>query len=163
MSRMGAQGYSNAGKTQVSARVPETLKTDFKEACENADTTMTDVFEDAMAEFVEEYGDVVVDVGTDEYYPTDSHERELYEACLKFADEDLMIYQRRHASAIAQKTQQVTADNLTDALEPLRKKGFIARGPMPVGLTGEGADRWRHWRVKPACADPQQWKYREEK
>jgi hypothetical protein len=161
MSRMGADGYSSAGQTRLSAKVAEPLKQDFKAACEARSETMTDVIEAKMREVVDEHGGDPVDDG-EGYYPSDSKLRELYETCLKFSDADhgLKIYQRRHASSIAQETQTSKSD-LADALIPLRQRGYVALGPMPVDLTGRAAERWRHWYVKPPCADPTQWKHRE--
>jgi len=150
---------SSAGTTRLSAKVPEDLKRDFRDACDHVDETMTDVVEDLMAEFVVEHGPAHVGQ-TDGYYPGDKRLRQLYEACLDVA-EDLKIYQRRHASRIAQATQQVAKNELGDALMPLRRRGFVALGAMPPSLTGEAAARWRHWHVKPPCADPERWKYRE--
>ncbi len=150
---------SSAGTERLSAKVPEDLKRDFRDACDHVDENMTDVITQQMAEFVREHGPAHVgDPGG--YYPEDGHLRGLYEACLDAA-EDLKIYQRRHASQIAQATQQVTKNELADALMPLRRRGFVALGAMPAALTGKSAARWRHWHVKPPCADPEQWKYRE--
>lgn len=163
MSRMGADGYSSSDTTRLSAKVPDELKRDFRDACDNVDVTMTEAVEEFMAEFVAENGPA--HVGTAEgYYPDDPALRELYEVCVDLADhtdEGLKIYQRRHASRIAQQTQQVTKSRITEALMPLRRKGYVALGPMPVDLVGEQAARWRHWNVKPPCADPDQWKFRE--
>ncbi|MCU4926666.1 hypothetical protein OB905_11845 [Halobacteria archaeon AArc-dxtr1] len=163
MSRMGADGYSSAGQTRLSAKVDSKLKDDFKSACEAAGETMTDVIENQMKSVVSEYGAVDVEGEEEGYYPSNPQLRELYEACLKYATDDLKIYQRRHASSIAQETRQVSKGELSDALIPLRQQGFIAHGPMPVDLTGQAANRWRHWFVKPPCADPEQWKFREQK
>jgi len=158
---MGADGYSSAGQTRLSAKVAEPLKQDFKDACEARGETMTDVIEAKMREVVDEHGGNP-DRDGDGYYPSDAELRDLYETCLKFADADrgLKIYQRRHASSIAQETQTSKSD-LGDALIPLRQKGYVALGSMPVDLTGRAAERWRHWYVKPRCADPTQWIYRE--
>jgi len=161
VSRMGAEGYSSAGDTQLSARVPEELKEEFKAACEAVGETMTDMIEKKMAEVVEEHGDGVS--GEGEYYPDDPYERELYEACLKFATDDLKIYQQKHARRIARETQDTSVDDLAVSLDNLRKAGFIALGPMPVYMAGEAAKKWRHWHVKPPCADPDHWKYREDR
>jgi hypothetical protein len=162
MSRMGAEGYSSEGQTQLSARVPEDLKSDFREACEHQGVTMTEAVESQMAEFVAEHKptDTVRDASG--YYPENERERALYEACLDCATDDLIIYYRRHASTIAQATQQVSKQELSDALRPLRRKGYLALGSMPTHLSIEQAKRWRHWHVKPACADPEKWVRREE-
>jgi len=157
MARMGADGYSSSGTTRVSIKTSEPLKEDFKQACDDEDVTMTEVIEDAMAEFVADHGGQQTEDG---YYPDDSDLRDLYEACLRHAD-DLRVYQRRHASKIAQDTQQVAKGDLADALMPLRKRGYVALGPVPLDLDRKVADRWRNWYVKPPCADPELWKYRE--
>ena len=165
MSRMGADGYSSSDTTRLSAKVPEALKRDFRDACDNADITMTDAVEEFMAEFVADHGPA--HVGNDDgYYPDHPTERALYEACWDAAvhtDRGPRIYQRRHASVVARETQQVTKSDLSDALMPLRQGGYVALGPMPVTATPAAGDRWRNWFVKPPSADPEQWKYREDK
>jgi len=164
MSRMGAEGYSSKGQTQISARVAETLKQDFRGACESQDEAMTDVIKRSMREYVDEYGTVAVDEGTDAYYPDDDNLRELYTACLDVADEGdcgYKVYQRRHASTIAQETRITTKQELPDAMNQLRRAGYASMGPLPVDLRGESAKRWRNWIIKPPAADPEQWKFRE--
>ena len=163
MARMGAQGYSSSGTTRLSAKVDEQLKRDFRDACDNADVTMTEAVEEMMAEFVSKHGPVHVDID-EGFYPDDPALCSLYEACLDVAEIGLRgptVYQRRHASRIAQQTQQVQKNELADALMPLRRKGYVAQGPMPATLQGDAARRWRSWIVKPPEADPEQWKYRE--
>ena len=162
MTRMGAEGYSSEGQTQLSARVDEALKRDFRDACDNQDLTMTDAIEKLMVEFVHEHGPIHASAGGSGYYPENDQERALYEACLECATDDLIIYHRRHASTIAQATQQVSKQELSDAFMPLRQKGYLALGWMPTHLSGEQARRWRHWHVKPACADPDKWVRRED-
>ena len=163
MTRMGADGYSSAGTTRLSAKVNEDLKRDFRDACDNAGVTMTEAVEGFMAEFVAEHGPAHVG-NVEGYYPDNDHERALYEALWDVAehtDDGPKVYQRRHASTIAQQTQQVSKSELSDALMPLRRKGYVALGPMPIDLQAKQAQRWRHWYVKPPSADPEQWKYRE--
>lgn len=163
MSRMGAEGYSSAGKTRLSAKVPETLKEDFKDACENVDVTMTDAIEEKMTEFVAEHGSLVLD--DTEYYPSDPSLRDLYEVSLDVSDDGPQgptIYQRRHAGEVARRTQQVAKNELSDAMMRLRREGYAVLGPMPPELQGQAAERWRCWILKPACADPEQWKFRED-
>jgi len=163
MSRMGADGYSSKDQTQLSARVPDALKRDFRDACDNQDVSMTDAITDMMEEFVAEHGPAHTS-DSEGYYPSNAEERELYEACLEHADETEegpKLYQRRHARQIAQSTRQVSKNDLADALMPLRRKGYIALGPMPLDVGKQAKDRWLHWYVKPACADPKQWKRRE--
>lgn len=163
MTRMGVDGYSSSDTTRLSAKVPEGLKRDFRDACDNAGVTMTDAVEEFMAEFVAENGPAHVN-DTDAYYPDHATDRSLYEACWDAAehtDRGPRIYQRRHASTIAQQTQHVSKDELADALMPLRQKGYIALGPVPIYATEEAGGRWRSWFVKPPSADPDQWKFRE--
>ena len=163
MSRMGADGYSSADTTRLSAKVPDGLKRDFRDACDNAGVTMTDAVEEFMADFVAEHGPAHVDT-SDGYYPDDPDERALYEACLDAADhtdEGPKLHQRRHARRVAKTTQDVSKDELADALMPLRRKGYVALGYIPAYAGGETADRWRYWYVKPVCADPEQWTKRE--
>lgn len=45
---------SSKGSTQLSAKLPEALKEDFREICEEQGETMTDVIVDLMAQAVEE-------------------------------------------------------------------------------------------------------------
>lgn len=160
---MGADGYSSGGTTRLSAKVPEELKRDFRDACDNADVTMTEAVEEFMAEFVAENGPAHVS-SSDSFYPDDPALRELYEVCVDVADHSvngLKIYQRRHGSRIAQRTQQMGKNDLPDMLMPLRRKGFVAEVFISPQVRGKDAKRWRQWLVKPPCADPEQWKYRE--
>jgi antitoxin component of RelBE/YafQ-DinJ toxin-antitoxin module len=53
---MGKDGYSSKGSTQLSAKVDEQLKEDFRAACDAAGETMTDMIEQKMKEVVEEHG-----------------------------------------------------------------------------------------------------------
>jgi hypothetical protein len=156
---MGADGYSSERSEQLSAKVDEALKRDFRDACDNLDVTMTDAIEGLMEEFVAEHGPSHTGETTG-HYPDDAHLRELYEACLDAADGDFKLYQRRHAGQVAQATR-VSKTDLPDALMPLRRAGYVALGAMPVDMVGEAAARWRHWHVKPPEADPDQWTRRE--
>lgn len=157
MSRMQSDESS---KAQIRVKLRKDLKERFKGACETADVSMSDALREYMGEFADEHNDIELS-DSDGFYPSDTHLCELYDACLEFATHDLKIYQKRHASSIAKETQQVTKNELPSALMPLRQQGFVALGAMPIDLSGEAADRWRHWHIKPACADPEQWKYRE--
>lgn len=150
---------------RLTARVPERLKDEFKAACENAGTSMTDAIEEFMEEFAAENAPVAT-VGDTEgvHYPSDPALRELYEACLDVAEHGAhgpTIYKRRHCGQIAQRTQQMSKAEVADALMPLRRRGYAALGPMPPTLEGESADRWCSWIIKPPEADPEQWKFRE--
>jgi len=150
---------------RLTARVPERLKDEFKAACENTGTNMTEAIEAFMQEFAAENAPIAtVGDGESGHYPSDPALRELYEACLDVAvngDFGPTIYQRRHAGQIAQQTQQVTKGELKSALMPLRQRGYVALGPMPPTLQGESAKRWRSFIIKPPAADPEQWKFRE--
>ena len=159
MARMGKDGYSSQGQAQLTARVPEGLKEEFKQTAKANDETLTD----AIVKKVEEY---VAENSSETYDSADTpdlteKERELYETCLEIAEDTgngWKIYQRRHAREIAQTTRQVSKDELTSALMPLRRKGYIARGMMPMDLDSQQAKQWRHWHVKPRHADPVEWK-----
>lgn len=143
-------------------KVYEDVRDEFKEACERAGVSQSEVLRDAAKEFIDEHG-TGSSVSSEDggYYPSDDTLRELYEACWNHAGDDLRIYKRRHASPIAEQTSSFEKKNLESALMPLRKKGFVALGAMPADLTGEGYKRRLHWHVKPPSADPEHWKYRE--
>ena len=150
--------------TRLVARVSEHLKEDFKEACDACDVSMTEAVEEFMREFTDQHAPMSVNAPEGGYYPDDRALREIYEVCLDVAENGAygpMVYQRRHASAIAQETRRVTKADLKDALIPLRQQGYVAQGPIPPTLQGEAAKRWRSWIIKPPCADPERWKYRE--
>lgn len=120
MPRMGADGYSSAGTTQLSAKVNEDLKRDFRDACDNLEITMTDAIEGFMEEFVEEHGPA--HIGRSEgYYPDDPTRRDRYETCLEHATHDLRIYQQRHARAIAQDCRR--PPRVTSATRPIPSGG----------------------------------------
>jgi hypothetical protein len=123
---------------------------------------MSEVLTQKIEDVAETYQATVRE--SDGYYPDDPALRELYEACVDAAEhttKGLKIYQKRHASRIAQQTQQMAKTDLADALMPLRRRGFVAQVFIPPQVRGKAADRWRCWLVKPPCADPEQWKYRE--
>lgn len=158
MSRMQPQRTS----ARVSVRIPEPIKDDFKDACDRADVTMSEVLTQSIEDFVDAHDPTLRD--SQGYYPDDSRLREIYEAALDVAENGThgpTIYQRRHARSIAKQTQEIAKTELSDALMPLRRRGFVAQGPMPPSLQGEEAQRWRNWIVKPPEADPDQWKFRE--
>jgi hypothetical protein len=161
MPRTGADGYSSAGTTQVNAKVPEPLKEEFRDTCDELGESMTDVLQGAMEEFVEAHRDERVSAEREGFYPSDPYERDLYEVWLEVSSDDLRIYQRQHASALARETGNFQRSELSDNMMPLRRAGFAALGPMPVDLAGEAASRWRYWNIKPPAADPEQWSRRE--
>lgn len=157
MSRMQSQ----PANARLTIRLSEEKKDEFKAACDDRDETMSDVLIERVDEIVTQHQPADRPEG---YYPDDPALRELYEACLDVADSGAhgpTIYQRRHASLIAQRTQQVRKSELGDALMPLRQRGFVSLGPMPPALQGESIERWRNWIIKPPEADPAQWKFRE--
>lgn len=160
MSRMGADGYSSSNTTRLSAKIPAALKADFRETCEALDVTMTDAIEEQIVAFVEEHDDAP-SAPDAEHYPDEPRLRELYHSCLDHADEHLRVYQRHHARSIAESTGLTSKDDLGSDLRPLRKKGYVARGALPVGLKREAAKRWRFWHIKPPAADPDKWTKRE--
>jgi len=160
MSRMESP---ETDKKVVKGRVDAGLKEAFAEACKSAGVSQTEVVVGAVEDFVEEHS-AGRSVSSDDgwYYPSDGSLRDLYEACWDHAGDDLRIYKRRHASAIAEQAASFQRENLESALMPLRKKGYIALGAMPADLTGEGYERRLHWHVKPPSADPRVWRYRED-
>jgi hypothetical protein len=69
--------------------------------------------------------------------PNDPCLREIYQVCLDVAVNGThgpTIYQRRHALAIAQKTQQISKGELADAMTRLRRNGYATIGAMPPEL-----------------------------
>lgn len=148
-------------RPRLRTRVNESTKEEFRRICEDNDESMTDVLGRLVRKYIEENGGRKRRE-SQHYYPSDPGLRSLYQACLDAATPDLKIYQRRHASYIAEQSRQVKASNLPDALIPLRKQGFVARGFMPIDLFGEAYRRWLHWHVKPAEADPAVWTKRED-
>lgn len=152
---------SSEGSTQISLKVPDGLKSDFKQACQDAGTTMTDVLTERMAIYVRQHGEAPAQTGG--HYPSDPHLRGLYEACLEASNDRLKLYQRKHAGQVAQdsRTQGVTKSELADAIMELRRKGYAALGAMPIDVPASASERHLHWHIKPVCAVPADWKYRE--
>jgi Arc/MetJ-type ribon-helix-helix transcriptional regulator len=98
------------------------------------------------------------DADEDEYLPSDDGERSVYLAMLGAANANLIYSPRRHGNAL--KRQLGESDLEAAAFVPLRRKGFIARQDSPP-MKRSNARPAHVYRVKPRCADPEQWKYRE--
>jgi hypothetical protein len=149
-------------KTRVSGPlIPAEDHERFKTLCEDQGVNQSDVLRAAIQRFIDEHGEREPEVGDKGYYPDDDQLRRLYEICLEYCDRSFKIYQQRHAGAIANEMKTFSKQELSEALKPLRKQGYVALGAMPIDLTGDAYDRRRHWHVKPACADPEQWVYSE--
>jgi len=134
----------------------------FKEACNEVGVSQADVLRDAIDAFVEEHTEAAgAGESVDGHYPDDPQLRELYEVCWKYCDGHLKIYQSRHASAIAKAMKTFGKTDLGEALRPLRNKGYVAMGAMPLDLVDEAYRKRQHWHVKPPCADPEAWKHSE--
>jgi hypothetical protein len=151
-----------AERTTLTVKVSPDLKARYKRALADEQDASPNMSADLRGHIERVVDDAPEEPDRDDggYYPSDPALRELYEACRQACDENLKVYEKRHAADIAQ-TAQVSKSDLADALVPLRQKGYLARGAMPVDLQGPAAERWRHYHVKPPCANPMKWKYRE--
>lgn len=84
MTRMGADGYSSAGSTQMSVKANSDLKNDFQKACEENGETMTDVIEESMREYVQVHGDGA----RGQNLPDDDQLASAYQALRQISDPD---------------------------------------------------------------------------
>lgn len=142
---LGRWEQSSAGKTQVSAKVPDQLKADFEDACEAAGKTQTDVITRKMAEFVDDQG-----VGT---YAGPLFDDDTlaagYQALRERADPDTnFIGPEAAETAVAQQTGIRATAVRRRVLDPLERRdairynwGKIAVAPRPylVASTAEGS------------------------
>jgi len=120
MSRMGAEGHSSAGSTQLSAKVPEPLKEEFREACEQRGESMTDVIEAKMRE--------VVGAETDDVKGAidDDRLRSAYQALRDEADpDDRKIDTDPAESAVAESCRVNSRSVRTAVLDPLQRRNAI--------------------------------------
>lgn len=121
MARMGQDGYSSAGSTQISAKVPEPLKEEFREACDERGESMTDVIEQKMKE--------VVDNGDEESdaLPDDDRLRAGYQCLRAESDPDTGRIDTDVAeSAVAEKTRVKSRTVRQNVLDPLERRGYIS-------------------------------------
>ena len=124
MARLGKYGYTSAGATQLSAKVPEDLKDDFADTCEENGDTMTDVITELMAEYVADHGNAPVS-GDD--LPDDERQAAAYQRLRELADPD--THRIPTESALSDVAEEVgvkkTAVKRT-ILKPLERRDYIA-------------------------------------
>lgn len=123
-------------------------------------TELDDHAEDSRAELLRgivrgwlgEQGD---EQDPDHYLPEDEKLREIYLSCLNQANEKLRLAFYRESGIIAQDTQ-TSKDALKSYLSKLERKGYVRRQEPPLGQLSARLT----YRIKPRCADPDQWVYR---
>ncbi len=122
MSRGERWQQSSAGSTQLSAKVPESLKEDFREASEQRGETMTDVIKSKMIEVVE----AELGAGSGDPLPDDPALADAYRALRKNANPDSNLLNTRIAESVAAEASGVKSRVVREnVLEPLRSRGFI--------------------------------------
>ena len=122
MSRMGAEGYSSAGSTQLSAKVPEPLKSDFRDACEQRGESMTDVIEEKMQEVVEEESGEITTDGL----PDDERLRSAYQRLRSLCDPDTHRIDTDTAESAVAEASKVKISSVRRAvLDPLKRRGLL--------------------------------------
>ncbi len=82
---MGKHGYTSSGSTQLSAKIGEDLKEDFRDTCKENGETMTDVVESLLAGYVADHGNAPV---SDENLPEDGRLRDGYQRLREVSDPD---------------------------------------------------------------------------
>lgn len=140
---------SDDGWKTVSFKVRPDELADFDTAVENSDH---DNRSEALRELVRENAD---DSNDRVWLPGREDLREDYRVCLDIANENLIINVRAHGSTLAQKLGQ-SKDDLHAALKPLEREGFVRRQVSGFEMKEPNVA----YRVKPKCADPEQWIYR---
>ncbi|WP_058365931.1 hypothetical protein [Haloparvum sedimenti] len=110
---------------------------------------------EALREFVENNAP---ETGDRHFLPQRDDLRKQYEAMLAVANESLIVHPRIRGSELAQRLS-APRDELHAVLIDLRRKGYVAQQNAQPGTARDG--RGTVYRVKPRCADPDIWKYRE--
>ena len=119
MSRM-VDPNSSAGYTQLSARVPEELKDEFKRAADQQDETMTEAIVRMMADYTN------IDAsGEDVHTPADDDLADALDALEKGADEWGRVETDTGKSLIAQQLGIPARAVRRSVLRPLQRGGWI--------------------------------------
>jgi Arc/MetJ-type ribon-helix-helix transcriptional regulator len=148
----------------VTVRAPESLVSDFDDAvAESPHANRSDALREAMRAFIggrdtSDPGAADADARINDTFhlPVDEREREIYQACLEFSDEFVLV-ENRHYTLLAQNCQ-VQKGAIDANLAVLQRKGFVRRIPAPLHVKNAAS----RWRIKPPAADPEQWIYRRE-
>ncbi len=122
MSRAERWQQSSAGTTQLSAKVPEPLKQDFREACDQRGETMTAVIEEKMAEAVDEE----LGAGSADPLPDEPELANAYRSLRRSANPDNGRLKTDQAESIAAQSARVNSDFVrSTVLKPLANRGYI--------------------------------------
>jgi hypothetical protein len=92
---------------------------------------------------------------TPDYEPNNEQLRKVYRAALEASNNKLIVRMRKHGSVVAQESQ-TSQDALHGYLRELEAKNYARQQSGAPG----GAKTQTAWRIKPLCADPDQWVYR---
>ncbi|WP_162991576.1 ribbon-helix-helix protein, CopG family [Halostella salina] len=143
-------------KAQVKFRVSESKRDALDELADDLGTSRAQLLRDAADDILDEHGD-----GQDEegYVPERPDLAELYQACLRHANQKLILNLRVKGGMVAEDTRY-SKNDLVGALRPLERRGYVRI--QVGGVFGRNLDAEVAVRVKPECADPSKWKYRKE-
>lgn len=123
MARMGKDGYSSKGATQLSVKTPDELKDDFREACESEGRSMTEVVREKMEEYVRETGGSEIVAGDG---PEDPRLSKAWRRLRENADPDTGKINTDVAKTKAAEAAGVSKGAVREAvLEPLRRRGWL--------------------------------------
>lgn len=111
---------------------------------------------ETVREILREWHDSEHDTDPDVYHPSDDQLAEVYAAVWDICNDDLIISMRRHGPTLRQRTQ-TDESGLRGALLDLQRQGYISRCAAWPGASDRTNESYR---VKPPCADPDQWIYR---
>jgi antitoxin component of RelBE/YafQ-DinJ toxin-antitoxin module len=119
---MGRSGYSSADRTQISAKVPEQLKEEFKETCDALGESMTDVIVEQMVRVVSEHGGETVD----DAYPDDDLLRAAYQQLRRHAPPDTSALDADAARSLVAEEVGLKKDHIKRLVfRPLERQGYI--------------------------------------
>jgi len=122
MARMGKDGVSSAGTTQVSAKVDPDLKSDFRATCEQNGENMTDVLKEAMRDYVSVQGDG----SRGENLPDDDQLASAYQTLREISDPDTGHIDVDAAKpAVSQAIGVSKAHVRRVAFDPLKRRKYI--------------------------------------
>jgi hypothetical protein len=145
-------------RKQVKFRVDESKRDALDEVADELDTSRAQLLRDAVDDILDEYDDSVRDMGG-EYWPDRDDLAELYRARLRHANQKLILNLRVKGRMDAEDTRYKRNDIIA-ALRPLEKRGYVRI--QIGGVHGQNLKTETAVRVKPTCADPDQWKYRKD-